>query len=256
MSRLQGELVTGILSKKLLGPAPNGLIHVLMNDVGPDGCRDFVDNIQRLVNHWLLHRGFSVGIGDSVATFDTMKRIGDTIRVAKAKVKRTVQEAQAGHLTKQPGLSMVKTFESLANVILNKARTDVRAGAGLLVVWLVLSVTYARVPMLQSGNIAAESLNENNNILAMVAAGSKGSEINISQIIACVGQQNVDGQRIPFGFRSRSLPHFAKDDLGAQVCACQAYSRHSARRAPCLFVQITRVRCLPRSPVASWRTRT
>jgi len=32
--------------------------------------------------------------------------------------------------------------------------------------------------------------------------------------MACVGQQNVEGKRIPFGFNKRSLPHFAKDDFG------------------------------------------
>lgn len=37
-----------------------------------------------------------------------------------------------------------------------------------------------------------------------------------SQIIACVGQQNVSGKRIPFGFRNRSLPHFNKYDLGPE----------------------------------------
>jgi DNA-directed RNA polymerase II subunit RPB1 len=34
----------------------------------------------------------------------------------------------------------------------------------------------------------------------MVTAGSKGSYLNIAQIIACVGQQKVEGKRIPFGF--------------------------------------------------------
>ncbi|KAJ1505379.1 DNA-directed RNA polymerase II subunit rpb1 [Coelomomyces lativittatus] len=29
---------------------------------------------------------------------------------------------------------------------------------------------------------------------------------------ACVGQQNVEGKRIPFGFKYRALPHFVKDD--------------------------------------------
>jgi DNA-directed RNA polymerase II subunit RPB1 len=46
----------------------------------------------------------------------------------------------------------------------------------------------------------------------MVIAGSKGSFINISQMTACVGQQNVEGKRIPFGFKYRTLPHFTKDD--------------------------------------------
>ena len=37
-----------------------------------------------------------------------------------------------------------------------------------------------------------------------------------AQMIACVGQQNVEGKRIPFGFQRRTLPHFTKDDLGPE----------------------------------------
>jgi DNA-directed RNA polymerase II subunit RPB1 len=36
------------------------------------------------------------------------------------------------------------------------------------------------------------------------------------KVIACVGQQNVEGKRIPFGFRKRTLPHFIKDDYGPE----------------------------------------
>jgi DNA-directed RNA polymerase II subunit RPB1 len=46
----------------------------------------------------------------------------------------------------------------------------------------------------------------------MVSAGSKGSDLNISQMISCLGQQNVDGKRIPYGFDHRTLPHFTKYD--------------------------------------------
>ena len=42
----------------------------------------------------------------------------------------------------------------------------------------------------------------------MVSAGSKGKIINIAQMIACLGQQNVDGKRIG-GYNNRSLPHFS-----------------------------------------------
>ena len=31
-----------------------------------------------------------------------------------------------------------------------------------------------------------------------------------------MGQQNVEGKRIPFGFRHRTLPHFIKDDFGPE----------------------------------------
>ena len=36
------------------------------------------------------------------------------------------------------------------------------------------------------------------------------------KVIAVVGQQNVEGKRIPFGFRHRTLPHFNKDDYGPE----------------------------------------
>ena len=31
-------------------------------------------------------------------------------------------------------------------------------------------------------------------------------------MISCLGQQNVDGKRIPYGFDNRTLPHFSKYD--------------------------------------------
>ena len=65
-----------------------------------------------------------------------------------------------------------------------------------------------------AGNYALKNLFRWNRLKAMVTAGSKGSNLNISQIMACVGQQNVEGKRIPFGFSQRTLPHFSKDDFG------------------------------------------
>ena len=51
----------------------------------------------------------------------------------------------------------------------------------------------------------------------MVISGSKGSEINMGQMIACVGQQAVDGKRIPYWFfTDRTLPHF-KDLMTEQL---------------------------------------
>ena len=68
----------------------------------------------------------------------------------------------------------------------------------------------------KSGNLALDGLSQKNRLVNMVSAGSKGSNINISQIMACVGQQNVEGQRIPYGFNQRTLPHFSKDDFGPE----------------------------------------
>ena len=47
----------------------------------------------------------------------------------------------------------------------------------------------------------------------MAECGSKGSPLNISQMISCVGQQAVGGMRIQDGFVNRTLPHFEYHSL-------------------------------------------
>lgn len=42
----------------------------------------------------------------------------------------------------------------------------------------------------------------------MAICGSKGSFINISQMIACVGQQAISGKRPPDGFEVNFLYYF------------------------------------------------
>ncbi len=86
---------------------------------------------------------------------------------------------------------MVESFEAKVNSALNEARDT-------------------------AGRYVQGSLKSNNHLKNMVIAGSKGNVTNISQIIACVGQQNVEGKRIPFAFNKRTLPHFTKDDYGPE----------------------------------------
>jgi DNA-directed RNA polymerase III subunit RPC1 len=44
----------------------------------------------------------------------------------------------------------------------------------------------------------------------MTLSGSKGSALNIAQMMACVGQQTVSGRRVQNAFLYRSLPHFPR----------------------------------------------
>ncbi|KAL8143181.1 hypothetical protein V2J09_016213 [Rumex salicifolius] len=187
----KGELLSGTLCKKALGTSGGSLIHVIWEEVGPDAARKFLGHTQWLVNYWLLQNGFSMGIGDTIADAATMETINDTISRAKTEVKELIRKAQEKELEAEPGRTMMDSFENRVNQVLNKARDD-------------------------AGNSAQKSLSESNNLKAMVTAGSKGSFINISQMTACVGQQNVEGKRIPFGFNGRTLPHFTKDDYGPE----------------------------------------
>src|SRR6056300_1205278 len=60
-----------------------------------------------------------------------------------------------------------------------------------------------------------ENINHyHNRMINMVQSGSKGKPTNVNQMIACVGQQNVDGKRVAYGFTDRTLPHYNKYDDG------------------------------------------
>ncbi|RUP44083.1 hypothetical protein BC936DRAFT_149965 [Jimgerdemannia flammicorona] len=182
-----GELICGIVCKKTVGTADGGLIHTIVNELGHYAARDFLSGTQTVVNYWLLNHGFSIGIGDTIADRSTMSSITEIISTAKKHVQDIILAAQQDKLECEPGMTIRESFEAKVNQALNKARDD-------------------------SGKKAQASLREDNNVKQMVVSGSKGSFINISQMSACVGQQNVEGKRIPYGFKFRTLPHFTKDD--------------------------------------------
>lgn len=187
-----GILLSGAIDKKSVGSQQGGIIHIVFNDFSSEAAKSFIDNIQRMINYFLLHiSSFSVGIGDCLADSKTLEICRTTVQQAMDDVDKIIAITKRNELEKLPGMSLTETFESKVNVILNKARNV-------------------------SGSSAQSSLSVQNNMKTMVVSGSKGSYINISQITTCMGQQNVEGKRIPFGFNERSLPHFYKYDFTAR----------------------------------------
>uniref|UniRef100_A0A8H7YB65 DNA-directed RNA polymerase subunit n=2 Tax=Psilocybe TaxID=71950 RepID=A0A8H7YB65_PSICU len=186
-----GELIFGIVEKKTVGASQGGLVHVVFREKGPEATRQLFTGLQMVVNYWLFHNGFSIGIGDTIADSATMSYITQTIAERKANVAQIIEDATHDRLKAAPGMTIRESFESLVERQLNLARDT-------------------------SGQYAQKHLKEDNNVKQMVVAGSKGSFINISQMSVCVGQQSVEGRRIPFGFRHRTLPHFTKDDFSPE----------------------------------------
>eukprot|EP00004_Rigifila_ramosa_P010589 TRINITY_DN224_c0_g1_i4.p1 TRINITY_DN224_c0_g1~~TRINITY_DN224_c0_g1_i4.p1 ORF type:complete len:1755 (+),score=386.55 TRINITY_DN224_c0_g1_i4:589-5265(+) len=187
-----GEILSGMLSKKTIGATEGGIIHTVFMEHGPEVTKLLFNQTQQVVNYWLLQHSYTIGIGDTIADKVTLERITETIQSAKKEVTECIVLAREGKLDGvQHGHSVADALETRVNKVLNSARE-------------------------KAGQSAHASLREYNNIKTMVSAGSKGNELNISQMVACVGQQNVEGNRVPYGFRDRTLPHFAKHDLGPE----------------------------------------
>jgi DNA-directed RNA polymerase II subunit RPB1 len=188
---LNGELLCGVLRKGHVGATGGGIIHTIFNEQGPDAAMAFFNGCQRVVNYWLLHNGFSIGIGDTIPDKKTIEKIEYQINVRKDEVAALTAQATANELESLPGMNIRETFESQVSKALNMARD-------------------------KAGTATQDSLKDSNNAVIMALSGSKGSTINISQMTALVGQQSVEGKRIPFGFNYRTLPHFTKDDYSPE----------------------------------------
>ncbi|KAI9848280.1 MAG: DNA-directed RNA polymerase II subunit RPB1 [Sclerophora amabilis] len=186
-----GDLMYGLLNKKTVGASGGGIIHIIFNEKGPAEAMKFFNGAQTVVNYWLLHNGFSIGIGDTIPDKQTIQQIEDSVSNQKAEAAEITRSATENELEPLPGMNVRETFESKVSKALNAARDE-------------------------AGDKTEKSLKDINNAIQMARSGSKGSTINISQMTAVVGQQSVEGKRIPFGFKYRTLPHFTKDDYSPE----------------------------------------
>ena len=182
-----GKYVRGQMEKGLLGGGGKGLLQRICNYFGNMASADFVDNLQNVVTEYMKTSAYSVGISDLIADVKTNEKIADTITTKKKDVKNLIDQTHLGIFENKTGKSNEEEFETQVTNILNNATNE-------------------------AGKIGRKSLNKDNRFVIMVNAGSKGSDINISQMISCLGQQTVDGKRIPYGFENRTLPHYTKFD--------------------------------------------
>ena len=184
---VDGKYLRGQLDKDVLGGGSNGLITRTCNDFGNMAASDFIDNLQNIVTEYMKGSAYSVGISDLIANRSTNEQIAQSITAKKKEVKNLIDQTYLGIFENATGNTNEDEFEFQVTNILNKATND-------------------------SGKIGLKSLDKDNRFVTMVKAGSKGSDLNISQMIACLGQQLIDGKRIPYGFENRTLPHFTKYD--------------------------------------------
>ena len=182
-----GKYIRGQMDKAVFGSRTKGLLQRICNDFGNMASAKFVDDVQNIVTEYMKSCGFSVGISDLISNKKTNDEIVNVITKKKIEVKNLIDQVQLGVFENNTGKTNEEEFETQVNSILNQATSE-------------------------AGKIGLNNLSKNNRFVTMVQAGSKGSDLNISFMISCLGQQNVDGKRIPYGFEHRTLPHYTKYD--------------------------------------------
>jgi DNA-directed RNA polymerase beta' subunit len=205
-----GKYIRGQMEKSVLASTTKGIIHRVCNDYGNMQASQFIDDLQNVVTEYMKTSSFSVGISDLIANKTTQDKIIQVIAEKKHDVQTLIEKIHLGIFENNTAHSNMMEFEGKVNNILNDANN-------------------------QAGSIGRKSLSKTNRFVMIVDSGSKGTPINISQMISCLGQTNVDGKRIPYGFDSRTLPHFSKFDDSPSARGFIENSYISGLTAPELF---------------------
>ncbi|KAL3233552.1 DNA-directed RNA polymerase III subunit RPC1 [Nakaseomyces bracarensis] len=186
------NILSGVMDKSVLGDGKkHSVFYTILRDYGPQEAAAAMNRMAKMCARYLGNRGFSIGISDVTPADDLKQKKEDMVEIAYAKCDELINLYNQGKLETQPGCNEEETLEAKIGGLLSKVREEV-------------------------GDVCINELDNLNAPLIMATCGSKGSTLNVSQMVAVVGQQIISGNRVPDGFQDRSLPHFPKNSKTPQ----------------------------------------
>ena len=182
------EIMCGRMDKSTVGAGKkDSVFYIMYRDFGPDASAIGMNRLSKLCARWLSNEGFSVGISDVTPPAMLQQEKDDRVLKAFTECTTFVQQSKAGQLKRLPGQDDAGTLETSQVTALSKVRTEVAESL-------------------------VKQLSKRNSPMVMATSGSKGSNVNVAQMAALLGQQDIEGKRVADGFQDRTLPHFAKHE--------------------------------------------
>lgn len=201
-----GEFICGILDKSQLGPSSGGFIHSVHEVYGPAVAGKLLSSMGRLLTRYLNMRAFTCGMDDlrltregeekRKATLADAPHIG--LRVAAKYV--TLDEQKPGPsdpelLSRLEEVMRDDSKQEGLDALMNKGSSDLSS-----------AVTQACLPN------GLEKHFPKNQMQSMTTSGAKGSLVNANLISCNLGQQILEGRRVPLMVSGKSLPSFRPYD--------------------------------------------
>jgi DNA-directed RNA polymerase subunit A' len=185
-----GVLKAGTIDKKAIAYEKGAVLDAIARNDGMPRAREFLDEMSRLAITAISLKGLSTGIDDEDVPEGAQKEILQALGAARTRVNELVEQYRKGELEQMPGRSLEETLEVMVRRELGQARDT-------------------------AGEIAGRYLGLENPAVILAKSGARGSMLNLTQMAGAVGQQSVRGERLLRGYVRRTLPHFARGDLGA-----------------------------------------
>ena len=189
---IRGIITEGYLNGDSLGGDAAGLIKQIYNAYGMEACNDFLNDTQKLITRWMMDNSFTIGFGDCTVNKEQRKTVKEITNKYIEESYDLIRKAQHG-------------------VFANDLDDAYKASNLDYALTKIFSTLSEKVK-----DYLMETIPKSNNFYQAgdKGSGAKGVTTNIQQIMGCVGQQDIWGSRIEDGFTERTLPHFARNDVG------------------------------------------
>ncbi|KAF4619599.1 hypothetical protein D9613_005174 [Agrocybe pediades] len=200
---MDGELLCGVLDKAAFGASDYGLVHSVYELYGADIAGKLLGVLSRLFTKFLQHRAFTCRMDDLMLTPS-----GDAKRVDLLQKNKNL--GPEGAIENFPSLSTTPKEEvpsALRDLLEDVLRDDNKmAGLDMTVKTKLGKLTNAiSTACLPDGLLRKFPYNH---MQTMTLSGAKGSAVNVRQISCALGQQELEGRRVPVMVSGKTLPSF------------------------------------------------
>ena len=205
-----GQLLCGILDKSQYGASKFGIVHSLHEVYGPDVAAKVLSVLGRLFTNYITATAFTCGMDDLRLTAEGNKWRNDILqtsvdigRVAAAEVTNLDKDVKSddGELLKR--LEEILRDDNKLGILDAITSSKVNSITSQVVSKCVPDGTMKKFPY--------------NSMQAMALSGAKGSNVNVSQIMCLLGQQALEGRRVPVMVSGKTLPSFKPFETDARA---------------------------------------
>lgn len=211
---LDGHLVCGVLDKSQYGASGYGLVHSVHELYGPYVANRLLGVLSRLLTKYLQHDAFSCRMDDLILTAEGEKIRKDILD--KASGDGAIAAMKYVGLPEGSKIEDPDTAKNLA-IRLEEILRDDHLMAGLDA---VMQSAFNKTTSKINNDVLPDHLVRpfpDNNMQMMTISGAKGSKVNASQISTLLGQQALEGRRVPTMVSGKTLPSFKAFDTSARA---------------------------------------
>lgn len=188
---VNGVHISGMIDHKSMGQnVSNSIIHIVNNQFSGARAIKMIYDFQKIARNYIQFTGFSLGISDYHLPQKALDEMHDTTSLMIYESERLTAQLDNGDIVAPPDKTIAQHFEDLQ---INACKINLDS-------YLHIVMKYVDI--------------NKNNVALIINGGSKGSVKDLIHASGTIGQQIINGRRLPKNFDfERSSPYYQKWDM-------------------------------------------